>query len=683
MKTKFSRKVLALVLAFALVVPMFAMMVSAEDEGEWTLVTDASKLAAGDKVIIVAANEDYALSTESRNNNKGSVAIAKGSNTVTINDSVQVFTLEAGVSDGTFAFSTGSQYLYSTLNGSNYLKYQSTKNAAASWTISIAANGVATVKAGTGTTSSSYRNWMRFNTSNSPKLFSCYGSGQTDISIYKLQASTGAPSISISGSSDLMIGKNTTLDVVLSNLTGDVVWTSSNPEFATVDGGVVTGKAMGTTTITAAIGETTAEKEITVYPDNTDAITIAEALAIAEFAGDSYSPYAYTVIGTVDSIDTAWSEQYNNITVTIFDGTESLYLYRMTGGETLQVGQKIAVSGKLGTHSSNPQMQYGEYELVIDDSTQAVLDALNALEAKMSLAYQYKAETTMEEVEVTSDVVDTLNKALTGVGTSGYTDWSGKTSNSSAVYAGNSCGTTNDYIQLRSSGNNSGIVTTASGGKAVSITVAWNSSTTSGRTIDIYGSNTAYTAASELYNTSTQGTKIGSLAKGETTLNIENLGDYAYIGIRSASGALYLTSVEITWAASTGGTEEKEVTTYSDSEFVIRCGIEAGLVDLDVDSFGIRVSAGDKVVDYTTTASSWGNDGDFCYVTISLGDIINEVAKLGTEFTVVAVVTIDGVDYVSETVATYSVATMIDEYNGRDDVDVSDLYNYLVSKGLI
>ena len=81
------------------------------------------------------------------------------------------------------------------------------------------------------------------------------------------------------------------------------------------------------------------------------------------------------------------------------------------------------------------------------------------------------------------DVTDVLNRATTGITGTSYADWSGKTVKSDAVYAGNSAGG-NSSIQLRSTNSNSGIVsTTASGGKLKKITVTWNSSTTSGRTV--------------------------------------------------------------------------------------------------------------------------------------------------------------------------------------------------------
>ncbi len=150
-------------------------------------------------------------------------------------------------------------------------------------------------------------------------------------------------------------------------------------------------------------------------------------------------------------------------------------------------------------------------------------------------------------------VADTLNRAFTGRSGTGYGDWTG-TGASGAVYAGKSAGG-NDSIQLRTSNNDSGIVTTVSGGKATKIVVKWYSTTTKGRTLDIYGKNSAYTAPTDLYSNSsnTQGTKLGSLefnkrdTDNKTTLTIS--GDYEYIGMRSNNGAIFLTSITITWEA--------------------------------------------------------------------------------------------------------------------------------------
>lgn len=127
-----------------------------------------------------------------------------------------------------------------------------------------------------------------------------------------------------------------------------------------------------------------------------------------------------------------------------------------------------------------------------------------------------------------------------------YTDFSGVKLTSDAVYAGNSA-YNNGNIQLRSK-NNSGIVTTTSGGKILTVKITVASGT---NTIDVYGSNTAYTSAADLYNTSKQGTKLGSLT---ATGTISVSGDYKYVGIRSNNNALYLSSIEFTWNTSTAPT---------------------------------------------------------------------------------------------------------------------------------
>ncbi len=148
------------------------------------------------------------------------------------------------------------------------------------------------------------------------------------------------------------------------------------------------------------------------------------------------------------------------------------------------------------------------------------------------------------------DKTDVLDQTFTGVTGQNYTDWSGKTATSSAVYAGNSAGSYSS-IQLRSNNSNSGIISTTSGGKIKSVSVIWNNNTAEGRVLYVYGSNTAYNSPTDLYNNSNQGTLIGSIKKGTsepTSLTITD--DYAYIGLRSASGAMYVTEIDITWEKS-------------------------------------------------------------------------------------------------------------------------------------
>ena len=169
-------------------------------------------------------------------------------------------------------------------------------------------------------------------------------------------------------------------------------------------------------------------------------------------------------------------------------------------------------------------------------------------------------------VVIEGAVIDVLNRELTGISGTSYSSWSGKTVTSDAVYAGQSAGG-NDAIQLRSSNNNSGVITTASGGKVRKVAVEWQSNTSNGRTLNVYGKNSAYTNPTDLYSTSTQGTLLGTIVCGTSTeLVIE--GDYEYIGMRSASSAMYLTSISIYWDAEAAAARpEKPVISPDVTEF--------------------------------------------------------------------------------------------------------------------
>ena len=92
--------------------------------------------------------------------------------------------------------------------------------------------------------------------------------------------------------------------------------------------------------------------------------------------------------------------------------------------------------------------------------------------------------------------------------------------------------------------NPSGIVTTTSGGKAVKVVVSWADNTADGRTLDIYGKNSAYSGSADLYSNSTQGELIGSIVNG-TSIELDIDGDYEYIGMRSRANAMYIESITI------------------------------------------------------------------------------------------------------------------------------------------
>lgn len=168
---------------FGLVAISFCVCL-AQAEDVWTLVTDASTLQTGDKVIIVSSVAERALGTTQNTNNRNAVPITKNNdNTCTIDEKTQQFTLKEGKSDGTYAFYTGDGYLYaaSSKAGENYLRTESTLSNNSSWSISITIEGIATIVAQGKNTN----NRLKHNSES--YIFSCYSSSsnQKEVSLYK------------------------------------------------------------------------------------------------------------------------------------------------------------------------------------------------------------------------------------------------------------------------------------------------------------------------------------------------------------------------------------------------------------------------------------------------------------------------------------------------------------------
>ena len=185
----------------------------------------------------------------------------------------------------------------------------------------------------------------------------------------------------------------------------------------------------------------------------------------------------------------------------------------------------------------------GTYEIIVTHTESSKTGSYNVT-IKAVISYTYSG-------------IDELTRGLINVTGKDYENWSdiSVSDGSSAVYAGNSAGFYKngdvevESIQIRSTSSNSGIISTTSGGLVTKVAVEWNSQTADARTLNIYGKNTSYSSASDLYSndSNVQGTLIGTIVCGTSTeLNIAT--DYAYVGIRSNSGAIYLDGIDISWS---------------------------------------------------------------------------------------------------------------------------------------
>lgn len=171
--------------------------------------------------------------------------------------------------------------------------------------------------------------------------------------------------------------------------------------------------------------------------------------------------------------------------------------------------------------------------------------------------------------EVVEDITDVLTREVTGVPSqsqASYQSWSKKKITSEAMYSGNSAGANNSItlrVPTKNTQDDSGIISTTSGGKLKKVVVEWNTNTTDGRTLYIYGNIDPYSSVSDLYDPLKQGANVGQIVCGTSTeyiLTDTQRSATNYVGLRSQSGAMYLKSIKIVWEKSSTGSS----TTYTD-----------------------------------------------------------------------------------------------------------------------
>ena len=137
---------------------------------EYALVSDASKLEAGKKILFVGEKDGvyYAMGAQN-NNNRAAAEVDVVDGKIIPGENVAASTLVAN-EDGTWSFLTAVGYLYAASNSSNHLKSEAEIDDYAKATISIGEDNLATILFG----GDRDRNDLRFNSTNNPPIFSCY-----------------------------------------------------------------------------------------------------------------------------------------------------------------------------------------------------------------------------------------------------------------------------------------------------------------------------------------------------------------------------------------------------------------------------------------------------------------------------------------------------------------------------
>ncbi|MBO7074653.1 MAG: chitobiase/beta-hexosaminidase C-terminal domain-containing protein [Bacteroidales bacterium] len=293
---------------------------------------------------------------------------------------------------------------------------------------------------------------------------------------------------------------------------------------------------------------------VTYTTSSTGAVTVSES----EYVTTSVSGYTITVtpvavtpsaqtITVSQAADATYAAGSATFTVNVTNSAPTVTVtYHANGGEgenivaTPYQGSDYTVANNTFTKSGYAFTKWHTNAAGTGGTDYDPGDVIESINADIDLYAQW---------EESSETVDVLNYAFTGITGTGYSAWSNKTGASGAVYAGRSGGDHNS-IQLNSTSPN-GIVSTASGGKFTKVVVSWNSSTANNRSVQVYGKTTAYDGSSDLYDNDKRGTLLGTITNGTST-ELTISGDYNYIGIKNPGSAIYMDEVRITWVAASG-----------------------------------------------------------------------------------------------------------------------------------
>ena len=298
-----------------------------------------------------------------------------------------------------------------------------------------------------------------------------------------------------------------------------VTWTSSDESVATIDeNGVVTLVSAGTVTFTASYAGVADEYQAS---SGTYEMTVTDSTPVPTHT------VTFSVNGTTTSDDVE------------------------EGADIVFPDNPASIEGKVFC---------GWVAAAIDGTTDEKPDFVASATATMGTSdVTYYAVFADLTPGTSSTVSDVLTRETTGVTGTSYSSWSGKTVTSSAVYAGQSA-SDNSSIQLRSKNSNSGVISTTSGGTLKKIAVEWESHTADGNELQVYGNTSDYTNPTDLYNEATDGDLLGTIVCGTST-ELVITGDYTHVGLRSKNGAMYLTSITITWVTGTPDTYSGYCTT--------------------------------------------------------------------------------------------------------------------------
>lgn len=499
----------------------FAFDSAQTNTSDWVLVTDISEIVAGEYVIVAKTDTNTGLlpsiTTSSAPVYNTSILIDEENNKIvsTVTDEMK-WTFSGSTAAMTITNYEGKVlYMTNTNNGVRV----GTNSTFQGWVIAAHSDGVANTFSFTSSEPSRFlgvydnQDWRCYTTIDATNFTN--GKGSSKIYLYK--------SVSNLPALDAPTGLSVSNDVVSWN--------------AVANAGSYT-VSVGT------LSETVSETSYT-YTGAAGVYNVSVVANPADAA--SYLPSSAAILNDIKFGKPALESPVVTIDETTLDGfTASWPAVANATGYMVDVTSDAEGINSVGSVAETPGDPYSITVTGLAEATEYYLHvyaAADGVEYSDSPIVVTRVVTTSSTAQQYTDIL--VASKFNATSTT-YAGFSGVTFTSSAVYAGNNAMTKTGGIQLRSSKSNSGIVTTVSGGKAIKVVVTWESGTASGRTLDIYGSDTPYASATQLYSSTTQGTLLGSIVCGTSTeLVIE--GNYPYIAMRSKEDAMYLTQIEITW----------------------------------------------------------------------------------------------------------------------------------------
>ena len=154
---------------------------------EAQLITDISDLCAGDVIVLVAEDSDYAMSYDEESSFGYESVFKANSNIIAFSIYTDIMLLEVGIADNLFTFvSMDNKYLCCDSNGSNKLGIQAYADENSSWHVDIANNSAKITMSSNSSLGLNYSNGFKLHNFDAEPLES------SGICIYRISSIIGS-----------------------------------------------------------------------------------------------------------------------------------------------------------------------------------------------------------------------------------------------------------------------------------------------------------------------------------------------------------------------------------------------------------------------------------------------------------------------------------------------------------